>query len=103
MASPEVLGFGGAARMNDQVVGPLSASLACVAMWQVTRSLRWVNVVLGAWLVLAAIALGHDPVAGVNSLVSGLILCGVSCVRGKLTRRMGGGWRSLRGSRPRDA
>jgi hypothetical protein len=103
MASPEVLGYGGAARVNDQVVGPLAASLACVAMWQVLRSLRWANVVLGAWLILAAAVLGHDVVAAGNSVASGLVLGGVSLVRGRLTRRTGGGWRSLRGSRPRDA
>jgi hypothetical protein len=95
MASPEVLGYGGAARVNDLVIGPIAASLACVALWQVTRPVRWGNVVPGAWLVLSPLILGHSPAAAVNSCLSGLALGGLSCRRGRLTHRMGGGWAEL--------
>jgi hypothetical protein len=95
MASPGVMGYEGAARINDLVVGPIAASLACVALWQVTRSVRWANVVLGAWLVLSPVILGHPPVAVVNSCLSGLALGGLSFVQGKLPHRIGGGWGAL--------
>ena len=95
MASPPVLGYGGAARINDFVVGPVAASIACVAMWQVTRPVRWANLALGAWLLLSPLILGHASLSAVNSVLSGLALGGLSCVRGRLTHRMGGGWAVL--------
>jgi hypothetical protein len=95
MASPQVVGYKGAARINDLVVGPLVASIACVAIWQVTRPVRWANLVFGAWLLLAPLILGHSPWAAVNSCLSGVALGGLSCRRGRLTHRMGGGWSEL--------
>lgn len=95
MASPQVLGYGGAARINDLVAGPISASLACVAMWQVTRPVRWANLGVGAWLLLSPLILGHVSAAAANSVLSGLALAGFSCVRGRLTHRLGGGWAAL--------
>jgi hypothetical protein len=95
MASPQVLGYGGAARINDLAVGPIAASIACVALWQVTRSVRWANLGVAAWLVLSPLVLGHVPAAAANSILSGLALGGLSCVRGRLTHRMGGGWAEL--------
>lgn len=95
MASPQVLGYGGAAKTNDFVVGPIAASVACVALWQVTRSVRWANLPLGAWLVLSPLILGHTPLCAVNSIFSGLALGGLSFVRGRLTHQMGGGWAVL--------
>jgi hypothetical protein len=91
MLAPELLGYRGAARINDLVVGPIAASFACVAMWEVGRGLRWVNLVLGAWLAASPLVLG----AGLNQALSGLALCALSLVRGRLKRRCGGGWRSL--------
>lgn len=95
MASPQVLGYGGAARINDLVVGPVAAAIACVAIWQVTRPVRWANVVLGAWLVLSPLILGLSPSPAANSILTGLALGGFSCVRGRLTHRNGGGWATI--------
>lgn len=93
MASPEVLGYGGTARVHALVVGPIAASLACVAMWQVTRPIRWVNVVIGAWLVLSSAILSDSALSIVNSILSGLALGGLSCFRGRVRHRMAGGGR----------
>lgn len=97
MAAPGVLNYDGAPRLNDQILGPLAASFACVAMWQVTRSVRWANVALGSWLILAPLFLRHGPAAAINSVLSGLVLAEASLVRGRLPHRMGGGWKSLFG------
>src|SRR5687767_1665798 len=59
MAAPAALDYTGAAATSDRVVGPIAASVACMAIWPVLRSLRWVNVVLGAWLVAAPWLLGY--------------------------------------------
>jgi hypothetical protein len=35
MLSPAVLGYGGAAENNDRLIGPIVASFAFVAIWEV--------------------------------------------------------------------
>ena len=67
MMSPAVLGYADPARANDRIIGPIVASLATIAMWEVSRPLRWVNVVLGAWLLVAPWLLGH-----IRPLVAGI-------------------------------
>lgn len=95
MVAPAVLDYAGPARTNDRIVGPLVVSLAFVAIWEVTRSLRWVNLALSLWLVFAPWALGYELVPTLNSTVVGLLLGPVSAVRGKVEQRFGGGWSSL--------
>ncbi len=95
MAAPAVLGYGGAARTNDRIVGPIAAAFATIAIWEVTRSVRFVNVALGGWLLLAPWILGHAPAATVNSLVVGALLIGFALVRGTVEQRFGGGWSAL--------
>jgi hypothetical protein len=100
-ASPDALGQAGAARVNAQIVGPLVASLGCIAAWSITRPLRWINLALGAWLVVAAGLVDHGSgERAVNTGVVGVSIAGLALVRGRPRRRMGGGWASLRGPWP---
>lgn len=62
MASPSVLGYVGQARTNSTITGALAASFACIAIWGVTRPLRWLNVALGAWLIVAGWVLGFESI-----------------------------------------
>ncbi len=95
MAAPAALGYGGAARANDRIVGPVAASLAVIAISQVTRPLRWGNVALGVWLLLAPWLLPYDAVSRVNSLAVGVGLIGFGLIRGPTPQRLGGGWSAL--------
>ena len=96
MAAPAVLGYGGTvAADHDRIVGPVLASLACIAIWEVTRSLRWLNLLIGGWMLLAPWVLGFPSDATVNSSVAGVMVVCLSLVRGRLTHRFGGGWSSL--------
>lgn len=95
MAAPDLLGYGGPARVNDLVVGPIAASFACVALWEVARSLRWVNVLLGAWLALSPLILGVGARAAGNEILSGLLLAAASLVGGRARRSYAGGWSAL--------
>ena len=95
MASPAVLNYADPARANDQLIGPIVASLAIIAMWEIARPLRWINVVLGGWLLIAPWVLGHAPDARWNSLAAGTLVLGFSLVKGKRTHQTGGGWSSL--------
>ena len=95
MASPAVLDYADPARANDRIIGPIVASMATIAIWELTRPLRWVNVILGTWLLIAPWLLGHPPDARWNSLAAGALILACSLVKGNRTHRVGGGWSSL--------
>lgn len=96
MAAPDVLHYVGLEANNDRIIGPVVATFACCAIWDVLRPLRRVNTVLGAWLVIAPFILGYDELAPkINTVIVGLLIFGLSFVRGKTTHRFGGGWASL--------
>ncbi|MGH7720080.1 MAG: SPW repeat domain-containing protein, partial [Gemmatimonadaceae bacterium] len=90
------LGYAEPARTNDWIVGPIATSVAIVAIWEVTRPLRWVNAALGVWLVAAPWLLGYgDAAATINSTATGTLLLALALVRGEVKQRTGGGWSSL--------
>src|SRR5688500_7976224 len=60
MTAPAVLDYGGAARTTDRIVGPLVASIAVIAVWEVLRPARWAVLPLAAALVIAPWMLGYD-------------------------------------------
>jgi hypothetical protein len=95
-AAPGVLGLGDPARANFHVVGPLVAMFALTATFQVTRPVRWVNLPLGAWLVVAPWILGYAGWPETAwSVAAGLGVAGLALVRGAVTERLGGGWPAL--------
>ena len=103
IASPAVFGYAGAARLNDVVVGPIAATFAIIALWEVTRVLGKANVVVGVWLVVASWMLGYQNViATVNQFVVGVIMAALAMTRAKPAGKFGGGWRSLVRSGARD-
>jgi hypothetical protein len=96
MAAPAVLpGSVKAAEVNDRIVGPLAATFACVAIWEVTRGCRWVNLPLGLWLLISPMALGLSGYDAANSVLCGIALAGLACIGGPVRGRFGGGWSSL--------
>lgn len=103
MASPSVLDFGEPASTNNLIAGPVVVSMAVIAIWEVTRELRWVNVAIGVWLLLAPWILGFETEPVVNSLASGVVLIGLSLVRGAVNSSFGGGWKALFKDDPPDS
>ena len=96
LAAPAVLGYGDPARTNDRIVGPLAASLAAIAVWEVTRPLRWANLAFGLWLLAAPWLLNYETTATVNSTLTGVLFAALSLVRGTYRpERFGGGWAAL--------
>lgn len=96
MAAPAVLGYSGAAEVNDRIVGPVAASFAIIAIAAVTRPARRVNTAAGVWLLAAPWLLGYGAmITIVNDMVSGALLIAFSLVRGTVVEQFGGGWSSL--------
>jgi hypothetical protein len=94
-ASPDVLGSTGPARVTANVLGPLAAMFALIATFEVTRPVRWLNLLVGVWLVFAPWGYGYPPAEVVNSTAAGLALAATALVRGRRTESFGGGWRVL--------
>jgi hypothetical protein len=87
------LGSSGAMANSDHLIGSLTITVAIIATAEVARALRLVNVVLGAWLLVAPWVLaGHSTVATVVSLVLGLALMALSLPRGRRTQEHYAGW-----------
>lgn len=95
--APAALGLSETVRMHDRIVGPFVAAFACIAMWEVTRPLRWINVALGAWLLIAPWILGFETPATINTTITGVGLIGLSFIKGRIKHRFAGGWASLWG------
>jgi hypothetical protein len=95
MAAPGVLGYEGSPAVVDRIAGPIVASAGTIALWQVTRALRWVHLPAGIWLLFAPWIFDYPPMAILNSAACGLCLAGCSFVRGRTDRPVGGGWRAV--------
>ena len=99
MAAPTILGYGGPARTNAHIVGPLAVSCAVIALWEVTRPLRWGNFALGLWLLLASWMFTDTWAVFLNSSLVGILLLSFALVRGTVEpQRFGGGWSALWGA-----
>ena len=96
MCAPAVLDYRGLPADHDHIAGPLIATFALVAAFEITRSLRWCNVVIGAWLLIAPWLLGYsEGNTQWNSVATGAAIVAVSVVRGRRKHRYADGWRTL--------
>lgn len=94
-ASPGLLGYEDSARRNAHIFGPLAATFALIAVFEVTRPVRWLNLPLGLWLMFAPWFLGYRPPETVNTTAVALSLMVLAGLRGQVGESFGGGWRAL--------
>jgi hypothetical protein len=95
MLAPAVLGYGAPGAVSDRIAGPLAAMFGIVAVAEVTRGVRRMNLLVGLWLLAAPWLLGFPAVAAVDDTVVGLLLMALSFVRGEVRASFGGGWSAL--------
>jgi hypothetical protein len=94
-ASPGALDYGRPLATSDHIVGPLVATFACIAMWEATRPLRWVNLPMGVWTGIAPFMLGAPPSGLLNGLACGLLVAFCATRGGTIKQRFDGGWSVL--------
>ena len=75
MASPQALGYDGAARVSALIAGPLAVSMSWIALSEVTRSV--------------------PASAALNSVVAGLSLGALALLPAPVKCRYGSGWAGL--------
>lgn len=95
MVAPAVLGYDDAAATSDRIVGPVLAATAFLAIFRITRGLRWTNVVTGLWLVAGPWFLDVPTDARVSSVVVGVLALLLAWTGSPDQSRYGGGWRAL--------
>jgi Vitamin K epoxide reductase family/SPW repeat len=92
MASPAVFGTAGNAAHSDHIVGALVVTVTMVALADVGRIARFVNVLFGAWLIAAPWLVGGGTTATTLSGVGGgALLIALSLPRGPV-RESYGSW-----------
>jgi hypothetical protein len=95
MVAPSVLHYSGTASINDRIIGPLVAATAIIAIWEITRPLRWLGIIFGLWLLLAPGFFHFPSRALVNNAVVGAVLV-ILAFLGRVSRdKFGGGWRGI--------
>lgn len=92
MASPTVLGFGGATAHNNHLFGALVVTVAMIALGEVGRAVRFINVLFGAWFIVSPWLLsGATTASTVSDIVVGAALILLSIRRGPV-RESYGSW-----------
>ena len=88
--APALLGSGGYAAHSDRLAGALVLTNAVIAMAEVGRAWRFVNVPAGLWIALAPWLLGGASTASAwNDVVVGLAVVALSLPRGTVRERYG--------------
>ena len=78
---------------SDHLVGALVVTTSIIAMAEVARPLRFINMLFGAWLVLAPWLLdGAPPMTHWSDAVSGIALIGLTLPRGVRSRHHYASW-----------
>jgi len=90
MAAPDVLGHDGGIADSDRLVGSLVVTFALVALAEVARPLRLLNVPLGAWLLVAPWILGASAAVTASGMLAGAAVIVLSLPRGSIVERSGG-------------
>lgn len=97
MFAPWVFGSTGRAADSDHLVGALVVTFAVIAIAEVGRAARFINILFGAWLALAPLILsGYGAGAGWNSAIAGLAVIVFSLRRGKIRGEYAGWNRYIR-------
>lgn len=103
MLTRVLLDASGAAADNDHLVGSLVVTFSIMALAEVARPLRFVNVVLGLWLVLTPwLVSDYAGASSVASVVAGALLIVLATPRGSI-RNHYAGWDRWIGIRSQDA
>ncbi|MGE0823510.1 MAG: SPW repeat protein [Candidatus Binatia bacterium] len=90
MFAPTVFGSTEAAADSNHLTGALIITIAVIAMAEVVRAGRLLNLILGGWLLLAPWVLaGASSAATINTVLVGVAILGLSLPRGKICEHYG--------------
>ncbi|MGH2374533.1 MAG: SPW repeat domain-containing protein [bacterium] len=91
MASPDLFNITGGAADSDHLLGALVVVTAVLALAEVARAVRLLNVPLALAIIAAPWLLGDASLAArLNDLIAGALIIGLSLPRGRISNRYGG-------------
>jgi len=97
MFAPSALGIAGAAAHSDHLIGALVVTVAVIALADVGRALRFINVLFGAWVIAAPWLLGGaTPISRWSDAIVAALLIVLSLPRGPVRERYGTWQRFIR-------
>jgi hypothetical protein len=95
MAAPGVLGLPETTGVLVNILAPISAAFAIIAISEVTRGVRWASALAAAALAIGVIVLGA-PMPELALVAGAAVVMAVLVTRGGRTSgSFGGGWRTL--------
>jgi len=95
MAAPGVFQISGTLANSDQVLGALVVTVAVIALAEVARAARFINIVLALFVIVLPWLIGGGTLAsGLNDLIVGLLIIGLSIPPGKIKNTYGN-WNPL--------
>jgi hypothetical protein len=90
LAAPAVFQTRGAAADSDHLVGAVALTVVAIALAEVTRVARFLNVLCGVWVAVAPWLLsGSTPAARWADLIVGIALILLSLPRGRVREHYG--------------
>lgn len=92
MVAPQMLGYGGAAANSDRIAGPLITAFAFLAIFSITRGMRWLNLPLALWLLLGPLVFSFPLQAALSSMVAGILTLVLAGIGRPDQSQYGGGW-----------
>ena len=92
MVTPAVLPSTEPGAVVSRIAGPLAISVAVLALRGVTRPVRALNVLTGAYLTIAPWLVANTGPLILSSVLTGWALIVLSIPRGHVHQRTGGGW-----------
>jgi len=97
MFAPAALSSTGMAAHSDHLIGALIVTVAVIALADVGRSVRFVNVLFGAWVIVAPWLLGGATASATwNDMIAGALVILLSFPRGTVGERYGSFERFIR-------
>lgn len=89
MIMPAVFGLQGMAANGNHIAGALAITFAVIAFMPITRIVRFLNVLVGLWLVAGFWMLEPDAAAQWIMAITGVVLILLSLGRGRVDARFG--------------
>ena len=97
MVTPSVFGSAGMAAHSDHLVGALIVTIAVMALADVGRAVRFVNILFGAWVIAAPWLLAGATVSSkCSDAIAGALVIFLSLRRGPVRERYGSWQRYIR-------
>ncbi|MFZ6013895.1 MAG: SPW repeat domain-containing protein [Bacteroidota bacterium] len=90
MFAPYALGFEDSLADSDHLIGALIITFSVIAMAEVVRYIRFLNIFFGAWLIIAPWVLeGGTNTGNWNDVIVGVLLISLSFPKGKIKEKYG--------------